>query len=65
MEIFVKPSRENIIVRNPYDGFKLVPQSGITVEYNSYWGRRIAEGSIVTATTETEEETTSQLEDDE
>lgn len=40
----VKP-KKGIVVRNPLNGLQ-VPDEGMNVPNNSYWRRRIAEGSI-------------------
>lgn len=45
---YIKPAREGLIVRKPSNGRPL-PAEGAEVDWNRYWVRRLAEGSIVEA----------------
>lgn len=45
-KIFLKPNKPGLIVRNPINGLPL-PASGLTVELNSYWRRRLRDGDVV------------------
>jgi hypothetical protein len=45
---FVKPVRKKLVVRRPDNG-RALPEDGDWVNWNSYWMRRKAEGSIVEA----------------
>lgn len=50
--LFLKPAVPGSVVRDPETGRILAP-SGSTVPNNSYWRRRIADGSAVAVTTRT------------
>lgn len=40
----IKP-KEGLIVRNPVNGL-IVPEKGLNVPNNSYWRRRVKDGSV-------------------
>ncbi len=44
-KIFIKPI-EGVIVRNPKSK-EILPKQGLTVDYNTYWRRRLKDGSVV------------------
>ena len=45
---FVKPARKGLVVRRPDNG-RALPEDGDWVNWNSYWMRRKADGSVVEA----------------
>ena len=45
--IIVRPARPELIIRDPDDGFSIVPASGKLVVDNSFWQRRIADGDLL------------------
>lgn len=49
MKRYIKPASPGLIVRQPRNGRPL-PAEGAEVDYNGYWMRRMAEGSVVKAT---------------
>jgi hypothetical protein len=55
MLITIKPAKTGGILRDPADGYSLVPSAGKQVKSNVYWRRRIADGDavLVTETTST------------
>lgn len=48
MKRYIKPG-EGLVVRQPHNGRPL-PAEGAEVEWNRYWMRRMADGSVVKAT---------------
>lgn len=48
---FIKPVKGKR-VRDPDDGFSIVPESGKEVEWYSFWHRRLADGDITIVATE-------------
>ncbi|WP_046079639.1 DUF2635 domain-containing protein [Halomonas sp. HG01] len=46
---YVKPARQGLVVRQPHNARPL-PAEGAWVAWNSYWMRRMAEGSVVKGT---------------
>jgi len=49
-KLFVKPARDNLIIRDPMRGGQPLPAEGAGVPSNSYWQRRINDGSVVVTT---------------
>lgn len=45
--VFVRPA-EGVVLRNPLTGER-IPEEGSHVQLNSFWRRRIQEGSLVIA----------------
>jgi hypothetical protein len=50
MLITIKPAKAGGILRDPADGYSLVPNAGKMVKSNVYWRRRIADGDAVLVT---------------
>lgn len=50
MLITIKPAKAGGILRDPADGYSLVPSAGKQVKSNVYWQRRIADGDAVLVT---------------
>ena len=44
-QIYLKP-KEGALVRNP-KSMQILPEVGTYVEYNSYWRRRVKDGSVI------------------
>ena len=49
-KLFVKPAIDDSIVRDPARGGQPLPADGAEVPNNSYWQRRINDGSVVRST---------------
>lgn len=49
MKLFVKPAKEGLIVRDPNDKHREIPDSGKEVKRNAYWLRRLRDGDVVEA----------------
>jgi hypothetical protein len=50
MLITIKPAKAGGILRDPADGYSLVPRAGKQVKSNVYWQRRIVDGDAVLVT---------------
>lgn len=44
--IKVKPARAGLIIRDPDNGFKQIPDEGIETKRSVYWHRHEAQGSV-------------------
>ena len=49
MLVTIKPARSGLILRDPDDGYSLVPDDGKQVVSSVYWQRRIDDGDAVLA----------------
>ncbi|MBK67921.1 MAG: DUF2635 domain-containing protein [Rickettsiales bacterium] len=47
--IRIKPSKSDLIVPNPDNGFLALSHDGEEVIYSRYWKRRLDEGDVVTS----------------
>jgi hypothetical protein len=55
MTVFVTPI-ENVLVRNPKTK-EIIPKEGMLVELNSFWQRRINDGSLILGEPKIEKQT--------
>jgi hypothetical protein len=53
MMVFLKPI-ENVLIRDPKSK-EIFPQEGMLVELNTYWQRRINDGTLLIVNQKTEE----------
>jgi len=47
MLVTIKPARSGLILRDPDDGYSLIPDAGKQVVSSVYWQRRIDDGDAV------------------